>query len=115
MAEVVNKGRRNHPRVDFQTKISLLFSENERDVTGASKNLSMKGLFVETMETVSPGEKCKVKIELSGVVGGLTLLINARVARVEAHGMGIVFDTMDLESYTHLRNIVQYNSVTAES
>ena len=108
---IVDKNiRRKHPRVGFETIITLIFTDDEHDVTGSSKNLSMKGLFVEIGDKFSAGMTCKVKIELSGVVGGLKLLINARVARVEKSGMGIVFDTMDLESYTHLKNIVQYNS-----
>ncbi len=105
-----NEWHRSHHRVDFKTKISLVLSDGEIDVTGVSKNLSMKGLFIESNQKFSSGAACKVKIELSGVVDGLKLLINARVARVERNGMGVIFDTMDLESYTHLRNIVQYNS-----
>lgn len=110
MTTIESTGRRRYQRVPFSTQIILVYSDNEMDVTGSSTNLSIKGLFVETQKKVSSGMKCKVKIILSGGIDVIELLIHARVARVDNNGMGIIFDAMDLETYTHLKNIVQYNS-----
>lgn len=104
------KGRRKHDRVAFVTNILLSSKNFEIDVTGNSRDLSLKGMFVHTEEILEANTPCVIIIILSGGVKDIKLSINARVARVEAHGMGIVFDTMDLDSYTHLKNIVQYNS-----
>ncbi|MBF0210869.1 MAG: PilZ domain-containing protein [Desulfamplus sp.] len=115
-----DKGRRHYARVPFSTRIIVMYSDSadgseddykhEVDVTGSSTNLSIKGLFVKTQEKVASQVACKVKIILSGGLEPIELIIQARVARVEADGMGIVFDAMDLDTYTHLKNIVQYNS-----
>ncbi|MBF0204285.1 MAG: PilZ domain-containing protein [Desulfamplus sp.] len=110
MTEIDDTGRRQHERVSFSTTITLIYSDNEVDVTGSSTNLSIKGLFVKTQKKVPPGMECKVKITLSGGVTAIDLLINSRITRIEENGMGIVFDAMDLETYTHLKNIVRYNS-----
>ncbi len=106
------KGRRKHDRVLFSTRILLSFKNSENiDVTGNSKDLSLNGIFVDTDQTLEPDTPCVIVIVLSGGIEDVKLHINARVARVEAHGMGIIFDTMDLDSYTHLKNIVRYNSI----
>ncbi|MBF0302535.1 MAG: PilZ domain-containing protein [Desulfamplus sp.] len=110
MSEIENIGRRHYTRVPFSTRIMLIYSDSETDITGNSTNLSLKGLFVKTEKKVSLGMECMVKIILSGGTDAPELLIHAKVARVEEDGMGIVFDAMDLEAYTHLKNIVQYNS-----
>lgn len=112
MTEIENTGRRHYARVTFSTRIIIIYNDNDHevDVTGSSTNLSIKGLFVKTDKKVSKGMECKVKIILSGGVDAPELLIHARVARVEENGMGLVFDAMDLETYTHLKNIVQYNT-----
>ena len=110
MTQIENTGRRHHTRVQFSTRIILIYSDSEIDITGNSSNLSVKGLFVKTQKKVSPGVNCMVKILLSGGVDAPELLIQAKVTRVNEEGMGIIFDTMDLETYTHLKNIVQYNS-----
>jgi len=114
MTTIETTGRRHYQRVPFSTKIALIYSDNEMDITGSSMNLSVKGIFVKTPKKVSPGMECKVKIILSGGINELELLIHARVTRVEESGIGIVFDTMDLETYTHLKNIVQYNSANGD-
>ena len=116
MSEIENTGRRHYTRVSFSTRIIVIYNDNDHevDVTGSSTNLSIKGLFVKTQKKVSPGMECKVKIILSGGIDAPELLIHARVARVEENGMGIVFDAMDLETYTHLKNIVQYNSADSD-
>ncbi|MBF0469040.1 MAG: PilZ domain-containing protein [Desulfamplus sp.] len=114
MVTIENTGRRNYQRVPFSTRIILIHSDNEVDITGNSANLSVKGLFVKTEKKVSPGMACTVKIILSGGIDEIELLIHARITRVEDNGMGIVFDAMDLETYTHLKNIVQYNSANGD-
>ncbi|MBF0572710.1 MAG: PilZ domain-containing protein [Desulfamplus sp.] len=116
MTEIEKSGRRHYTRVMFSTRIIVIYNDNDHevDVTGSSTNLSIKGLFVKTEKKVSQGMECKVKIILSGGVDAPELLIQARVARVEENGMGIIFDAMDLETYTHLKNIVQYNTTDSD-
>ncbi len=109
---VTNKhdDRRGHTRVDFQTRILLNADGIEIDTEGSSKDLSLKGVFVNSDYSISPGTQCSVKILLSGGIETIELNMKATVARDEAQGLGISFDSMDLDSYTHLKNIVRYNS-----
>jgi hypothetical protein len=52
-----------------------------------------------------------VKICLTGTVEKIELVMKATVVRQTTKGVGIVFDSMDVETYSHLKNIVRYNQV----
>ncbi|MEA1968757.1 MAG: PilZ domain-containing protein [Thermodesulfobacteriota bacterium] len=101
--------RRRHTRVDFLTRIVLKSKDLEIVAKGSSKDLSLKGVFFNTEEKLAKGSKVSVKIILSGGDEGIELAMESIVARVEEHGLGLKFQTMDLDSYTHLKNIVLYN------
>lgn len=105
-----NKEKRKHTRVEFSTRIVLMASDTEIEATGSSKDLSLKGVFVNTDKKLDVGTECNVKIFLSGGIGDIELAMTAKVARVVDAGLGLAFEAMDVDSYTHLKNIVLYNS-----
>ncbi len=102
--------RRRHIRVDFKTSIVIKTGEQEIKACGDSRDLSLKGVFVYTDRKLPAGTKCSVKIFLSGGVDDIELNMAAEVKRVEENGLGIAFGSMDLDSYTYLRNIMRYNA-----
>ncbi|MCK5096970.1 MAG: PilZ domain-containing protein [Desulfobacteraceae bacterium] len=104
--------RRKHERVKFLTSISVKIDtgDKEIEVKGDSKDLSLKGLFIITNEKISIGSPCGVRIILSGTTEDVELHIKGVVARTENIGLGITFDSMDVDSFTYLKNIVKYNS-----
>ncbi len=104
--------KRKYSRVDFTTRIDAVMevSGDEILLEADSKDLSLRGAFVRTDEAVPVGTPCKVTIYLTGSVEQIPLHIQGTVARTADTGVGIVFDKMDLDTYTCLKNIVQYNS-----
>ncbi len=104
--------RRKSERVDFLTSISVDIEagENIININGDSKDLSLKGIFVYTDEKVQKGSLCRVKIFLLRARDNVELNIRGRVARIENNGLGIIFDSIDVDSFSHLKNIVKYNS-----
>lgn len=102
--------KRKHVRVEFSTRIVLIASDTEIEASGSSKDLSLKGVFVNTDKKLDVGDECNVKIFLSGGIGDIELAMTAKVARVVDAGLGLCFEAMDVDSYTHLKNIVLYNS-----
>ncbi len=107
-----NDERRKYSRVAFATEI-LIHLEAEGKIVkvqGNSRDLSLKGLFVGSDDSFTAGTKCEVRIYLTGGIDKIELQIKGSVARLSENGMGIVFDSMDVDSYSHLKNIVQYNS-----
>ena len=104
--------RRMYERVEFATAIRIIIDTGDKsiEVKGDSKDLSLKGIFIVTKEKVLQGSPCAVKIYLSGSTEELSLQIQGVVARIEDNGLGIFFDSMDVDSFTHLKSIVKFNS-----
>jgi len=105
-----NQNRRKYTRVEFSTIIVLTARSAKIEAMGSSRDLSLKGVFVDTDIRLAPGTECDLKIFLTGGVEDIELFIRGRVARLVDTGLGISFEAMDLDSYTHLKNIVLYNS-----
>ena len=81
---------------------------------GSSRDLSLNGIFVTTDHKIPLQSPCRVKILLSGMKPPLFLEMEGRIVRSDASGMAITFESMDLDSYTHLKNIVRYNVSTPD-
>ena len=108
--------RRRHHRVGFETTIRIHLETDGRKVEleGNSKDLSLKGIFVKTDETFATGTKCDVKVYLSGSLNEIELVMKGAVARIGRNGMGIVFNSMDVDTYSHLKNLVYYNTMNGD-
>ncbi|HAR34304.1 MAG TPA: PilZ domain-containing protein [Desulfobacter sp.] len=104
--------RRKHSRVIFTTKIEIhMLDESGQNVKLAanSKDLSQRGVFVKTNTQPSLDTPCRVNIYLSGGIDDLKLEIQGRIVRHTDAGFGVEFESMDLETYTHLKTLVLYN------
>lgn len=100
---------RRKQRVEFATEITLESGSSRIRVDGSSRDVSLKGIFIHTEERLPVGNTCTVAIQLTGTVEALSLSISGHIARHEGTGMAVIFDSMDLDTYTHLKNIVRYN------
>ncbi len=116
MNSAKNNEKRRHERVGFSTPIRAVLSAGGRqiEVAGDSKDLSLKGVFIVTDEKLAKGTECAVKIFLTGGVDEIELAMEAEVIRAEDNGMALIFKSMDVDSFTHLKNIVKYNSLKDE-
>jgi multidrug efflux pump subunit AcrA (membrane-fusion protein) len=105
---VVEKRKRS--RVGFSTQIVLRIGDSEIKVDGSSKDLSLKGVFVNTGEAMDLGAACQVEVFLTGMTEAVVLRMDGRIARIEETGVAVIFDSMDVDSYTHLKNVLRYKS-----
>lgn len=106
--------RRKKTRVDFATQVILRTDRSEIVAEANSKDISTKGMFVNTEQAVPVGTTCDVEILLTGTSTKLALNIKGIITRQDGHGLGITFDSMDVDSYFHLKNIVMYNASDPE-
>ena len=105
----MSENQRKRTRVHFKTTVNL--TGPGIDLKGLdSRDLSLKGIFVETDQKLALGTDVKVTLELSGTSSQVTLKMDARVARQSPDGLGLDFTEVDLDSFHHLRNIVLYNA-----
>ncbi len=109
--EKKTKEKRENERAVFETQVIIKgVGSTPIQTKGSSKDLSLKGIFVTTDENVPIGSECEIEVVLTGMVDDVVLKMNGKVMRKEKTGVGIHFESIDLESYTHLKNIVLYNA-----
>ncbi len=103
--------RRKFDRVEFETPIKIILDIDGKavELSGSSKDLSMKGIYIDTARRFNPGTPCSVRIHLTGSSEKIELIMQASITRQTGEGMGIYFESMDVDTYAHLKNIVKYN------
>jgi hypothetical protein len=112
---IENKERRQSKRVDFNTEIFLKTPSQTFRLEGNSRDISQKGVYIFTDKDIPIDTVCEIKLVLSGASPPVVLDIVGKIARKTSDGLGIEFKEMDLDSYTHLKNIVMFNSKEDDS
>ena len=105
----MTEDQRKRTRVNFKSVVNLKSGDNELNGL-ATRDLSLKGLYVETDQLLDMDAPVAITLELSGSSSSIQLSMKGIVARVDKAGMAIDFTEVDLDSFYHLRNIVLYNS-----
>jgi hypothetical protein len=103
---------RKFSRVTF--KVNATIKTTERQFHGDIKDLSMNGMFMLTSERLQLGNPVEISIVLTGTDPEINVNFSGEVSRIDENGVGFNFKKMDLDSYTHLKNIVAYNIDDAE-
>jgi len=103
---------RQFSRVPF--RMAATIKTPDRQFQGSVENLSMRGMFLVTDERLSLEDQVEIAMILSGTSPEITISFNGTVSRVADNGLGFFFDKIDLDSYTHLKNIIAYNIDDAE-
>jgi hypothetical protein len=103
---------RKFSRVPFH--VTATATVGGRRFQGKVSNLSMNGLFLKTFERLPEGDTADLVITLEGTEPVIAVSFMGRVSRITDEGIGFHFEKIDLDSYTHLRNIIAYNMADAE-
>ena len=106
----MEKNRRKRTRVDFTTKVVLKTESDLITVNADSADISLKGIFIKTEDKIIPGTRCDIEILLSGTSSRLSLNIKGVIVHQRKDGLGVNFESMDVDSHFHLKNIVMYNA-----
>jgi len=101
--------RRTHTRVPAMFDASILLDRQEIPVK--TWNLSLRGMECSTDSRLCEGKTCIIQFILSPEV---RFVIQGKVVRAGAKETGIYFDTMDEDSFFHLKRLVQYNAANPE-
>jgi hypothetical protein len=84
-------------------------------VNGVTRDLSLKGLFVQVERTFPEGSTCSILMRLDGRAGAVVVRAKGFVSRVVPGGMAIEFtDIIGLGSWDHLRGLVLLNAEDAQ-
>lgn len=102
---------RKFSRVEFHVMATV--STRERSFRGKVSNLSMAGILLDTEEKLQMGEVVDIAITLPGTEPEISVAFTGKVCRITDSDIAFRFQMIDLDSYTHLRNIISYNMADA--
>lgn len=94
----------------FDSQVSIRTENDEIEAIVNSRDISIKGIFVYTRQPFSVGDLCAIRIVLSGSNIGESIKAEGKVVRKEESGVGIFFESLDLDSFMHLKKLVLYNA-----
>lgn len=99
--------RRNFWRAVFHSPVQL--GTGSSHVEARLLDISLKGALLETGEPWhgKPGEECRLDLELAP---GTTITMHCAVMHVEGSHVGLRCTSIDVDSITHLRRLVELNS-----
>lgn len=100
--------KRRYSRVPF--RMTATVEAGQRLFSGDVDNVSMNGLFLKTTERLPEGQTVRIVVVLSGPDPDVTIAATGCVSRCEATGMAFRFEGVDLDSFAHLRSILEYNT-----
>jgi hypothetical protein len=104
--------QRHYSRIPWDSEAILHFSDGVW--RGKVRDISLNGMLVEVPPGTAPSGYCWVTIPL-GAASEPAIEAEAWVARVLAQGVALRFETMDLDSATHLRTLLTQNSPDPEA
>jgi len=99
--------RRCNVRVPYSVSVRIRAASGKwaEILSSMTRDLSIKGLYCLSSETFPVGTPCFVTFLHHEEVFP-ELCIKGRVARNDPKGMGILFEEMDIEALTYLRQVV---------
>lgn len=103
---------RKFSRVRF--RVNAIIRTAGRQFQGEVENLSMNGMFLVTGEQLAMGEPVEITILLTGSEPEVSVNLGGKACRQTETGLGFTFERIELDSYTHLKNIVSYNMKDSE-
>lgn len=106
----MSKERRKKTRVRFETEVILRSKTSEIKSNVNSKDISLKGMYVRTEEKMPIGTNLDIRIILTGSTDNLFISLKGRITRQDESGLGIHFDSVDVDSFQHLKNLLIYNA-----
>lgn len=103
-----NRGR---IRVQFKTTTELIF-DNGEVLLCESENLSTNGVLLQTERKLDATQEYKIRIQLNSDEPGkgIDISVIAVIVREDEGAYAFSFKNMDIDSFTHLKNLVMYNT-----
>ncbi len=79
--------------------------------TTRTLNISLRGVLLNPLSGPEPGEHCSLQVALDS---GLEMTFTVQVVRTDEDGLGLRFESMDEESFRHLRNFIRFHALDAD-
>ena len=102
--------KRNYLRTKYLSRAFIKL--NDEVVVGEITNLSLNGAMVKLNDSHKLNMYDHIELEMFISNNETDIKINSTgvIVRLEDVEIGVRFEVMDLDSFTHLRNIIAYNT-----
>ena len=101
------ENRRHFTRIPMDSEVNL--SCGDQHYKGQLLDISLKGALMETPEAPdsTPSGNCQLSLTLNGT--DITISMEGEIVHHQGAQLGMRCDSIDLESITHLKRIVELN------
>ena len=106
--------QRRHPRLPFDTRV-VLHADNAT-LQASTRNICLRGLFVDAPASLPPGGECTVSIQLQSGYNRAVIEARGKIVRqvagleTDAAGIAVEFTELDPNSQELLWKVIRYNS-----
>ncbi len=109
MSTAQNKESRHFSRVPFHADVQLHFMLPNITQTGSLRDISLKGVLVETLHPIETllGKSCRLRLVLRE--GDEKIIMEGTVVHHENNLVGIQCKNIDVDSMTNLRRLIEIN------
>ena len=106
-AKAAKQDHRHFSRIPFEASVEVSDSRNKW--YGKLLDISLQGLLITLPHNWSckPGDRLQVQVNVPG--GAWDILMESEVAHRESDSVGLHCVSIDLDSMTHLRRLVELN------
>lgn len=105
-----NKEHRHFSRTPFHTNVELVFQTDKVPHRAHMLDISLRGALLETMQTMPRSYRdklCVLTLALGRDAGHITM--NGRVVHQQGQRIGIECLSIDVDSITNLRRLIELN------
>lgn len=91
--------------------ISAEFKNLSYSYKGQVINLSLKSAYIKTpnLHKLQKKDSLELKLLMSGILTTSYIEIDGEIQRIDKEGIVVKFNSMDIDSFIYLKNIVAYN------
>jgi hypothetical protein len=104
--------KRTNTRVEFG--VSAVIKYKRQSIKCNVINLSLKGILLKSEKEIPEDAEVMIGIIMEGTTSKLKINVKGIVVRSSTAETAIVFNSIDLDSFVHLKNIVAYNEGNEE-
>jgi hypothetical protein len=104
--------KRKNTRVTFG--VGAVIKYKKQSIKCNVINLSLNGILLKCDREIPKDAEVKIGIFMEGSTSELKINVKGVIVRTSSSETAIVFNSIDLDSFIHLKNIVAYNEGNEE-
>lgn len=104
------KNAREFSRIEIPVTVRLSMDGDKIVSSSKVVNISMNGMQLCAEHTMSVGDQCQVEVLFGDPDNALSIFAEGKIARIISDGLAVNFESIELESFDHLKNLISYNA-----